>query len=156
MKYKLIFGALAVLAACSTAPTTAPDASVPAARSANSSGADLNAFRAEQGLGRLRANASLTRAAQAHAADMAQRGYFAHEAPDGPNGRTFGDRARNGGCVMRSGAENLANGQRSEAEVVAAWANSPGHRRNMMVADYKLYGLGRADNYWVLLLAGGC
>ncbi|KQI72401.1 hypothetical protein AN191_07990 [Loktanella sp. 5RATIMAR09] len=116
----------------------------------------MNAFRARQGLGPLQANPALTRAAQAHARDMARRGYFSHQAPNGPHGRTFVQRARAGGCAMRSGAENIASGQRSQAEVLTTWQNSRGHRRNMLGRNYTQYGLGRAGNIWVLKLAASC
>ena len=99
---------------------------------------------------------TLRRAAQAHAEDMASRGYFSHEAPDGPNGRTFAQRARSAGCAIGGGAENIANGQRSEREVFTAWQNSSGHRRNMLGRSYRQYGLGRSGNIWVLVLAQSC
>ena len=98
----------------------------------------------------------LTRAAQAHAEDMAARGYFSHQSPGGPNGDDLGDRARAAGCSFRSVAENIAQGQRSEAEVLTGWANSPGHRRNMLNGRMTDYGLGRAGDIWVLKLSSGC
>lgn len=104
----------------------------------------------------MRPNAALTRAAQAHAEDMRARNYFSHRAPNGPNGETFGQRASAAGCTIMAGAENIAFGQSSEAEVFTGWQNSPGHRRNMLGQDYSLFGLGRADDIWVLKLSSGC
>lgn len=159
MKIKLLCCALAFMAACNTTTLSQP-ASIQVSSSTSSFGsgfaADLNAFRARQGLGPLQANPALTRAAQAHAEDMARRGYFSHNAPRGPNGRTFVQRARAGGCAMRSGAENIASGQRSQAQVLTAWQNSRGHRRNMLMRSYTQYGLGRSGNIWVLKLAASC
>ena len=116
----------------------------------------INNFRSAQGQGALVQDAALTRAAQLHAQDMVARGYFSHEAQNGPNGRTFKQRAVAAGCAMNSGAENIAQGQRTEAEVMNAWANSAGHRRNMLGRSYTRYGLGRAGDNWVLVLSSGC
>lgn len=159
MKNVLAILLLTALTACNT--TTAPQTSaiqVSSATPSTSSGfaADLNAFRASQGLGTVRSNATLARAAQAHADDMASRGYFSHESPGGPNGDTFVERAQSAGCAMQSGAENIADGQTSESQVLVAWQNSPGHRRNMLVRSYTQYGLGRSGNVWVLKLAARC
>lgn len=117
---------------------------------------DINAFRAGQGLGALQPNATLTRAAQRHAEDMARRGYFSHSSPGGPNGDNFSQRARASGCALRNGAENLANGQQNELDVFVAWQNSAGHRRNMLGQNYTQYGLGRSGDFWVLKLAQNC
>lgn len=157
MKIPLAAVLLTALVACTT--TTAPQvpAQVSSAPAASTGfAADLNAFRASQGQGAMSANAALTRAAQAHAEDMARRGYFSHDSPGGPNGDDFVARARSGGCAMTTGAENIANGQRSEAQVLTAWQNSSGHRRNMLVRSYTQYGLGRSGNIWVLKLAQSC
>lgn len=139
-------GPSATLGPVSTAPVTAT----------RDFTAALATFRADQGLGGLRQSAILTRAAQAHAEDMARRGYFSHQSPDGPNGDNLMQRAASAGCAMRAGAENIANGQRSEAEVLTAWANSPGHRANLLGRRYTDYGLGRAGNIWVMKLSSGC
>ena len=159
MKNILTVFLLSAMAACSTvpAPQTTPVAVTTAATGvASGFTTDINAFRASQGLGAMQPNAALTRAAQAHANDMASRGYFSHESPGGPNGRNFVARAKAGGCALRSGAENIANGQQSEAAVLTSWQNSAGHRRNMLVPSYTQYGLGRSGNIWVLKLAASC
>lgn len=104
----------------------------------------------------MRQNAILTRAAQAHAEDMAARGYFSHQSPGGPNGDNLAERAASAGCAMRAGAENIASGQRSEAEVFVGWQNSPGHRANLLGGNYTDYGLGRSGNVWVMKLSSGC
>lgn len=116
----------------------------------------LNDFRASQGRGQVVPSVTLNRAAQRHADDMVRRGYFSHDSPGGPNGDTFIARSRAAGCQSRAGAENIADGQRNEAEVIEAWKNSSGHRRNMLVGSYTQYGLGRSGNVWVLVFSGGC
>lgn len=115
-------------------------------------GALLNGFRAEAGRAALVDSAAARRAAEAHADDMARRGFFAHE---GADGSTVGDRLARAGCRWTGVAENIAKGQRSAREVVAAWAASPGHRRNMLGA-YEVFGAARAGEVWVLVLARGC
>ena len=130
--------------------------SVPASVATSGFGGGLNELRGSQGLQGLGQDARLTRAAQAHADHMAQAGYFSHQSPGGPNGRNVAARIRSAGCSAGAMAENIAQGQRSEAEVLAAWAASPGHRTNMLGPRYRSFGLGRSGNIWVLKLADGC
>ena len=88
----------------------------------------------------------------AHARDMARHGFFGHK---GSNGSSVGGRLKAAGCRFTGAAENIAKGQRSDAEVVAAWVASPGHRRNMLAA-YDQYGAARIGDIRVLVLASGC
>jgi uncharacterized protein YkwD len=115
-------------------------------------GAALNAFRAASGRAALAEHPAATRAAAAHASDMARRGYFAHR---GSDGSSVGDRLIRAGCRWTAVGENLAQGQPTAAEVVAAWAASPGHRRNML-GRHEVFGAARAGQTWVLVLASGC
>jgi uncharacterized protein YkwD len=147
MRFALPLAALllagAVLAACTQ---TAPD------QTTVDLGPPVNAFREVEGEGTLRRNAKADAAALAHARDMARHGFFGHE---GSNGSTVGGRLKAAGCRFTGAAENIAKGQRSDAEVVAAWVDSPGHRRNML-ASYDQYGAARIGDTWVLVLASGC
>lgn len=111
-----------------TTTTEPPSAAPPAASVAAAVTAATNAERRRAGCPEVRPDRRLTAAAQAHASDMAEHGYFAHRGRDGSD---FADRIRAQGHP-RPGAENLAQGQRSAAEVVAAWMDSPGHRRNIL------------------------
>lgn len=157
MKYFLATIAVAVLVGCGgSSQSPSANTATSSAVSYRGFGADLNAFRANQGLGPMRSDATLARAAQAHAEDMVRRSYFSHDSPRGPNGDTFVERAQSAGCAMRAGAENIAAGQQTETAVLLAWQNSAGHRRNMLGANYTLYGLGRAGDTWVLKLASAC
>lgn len=159
MKRLMIFAAITLMAACTVSPSTqvtrAQISSAPTSV-VTSFALKINALRASQGLGQLQPNAALTRAAQAHAEDMRSRGYFSHSSVGGPNGDHFRARARSGGCAMRSGAENIATGQRTEAAAFDAWRISRAHRRNMLGRSYTQYGLGRAGNIWVLKLSAQC
>lgn len=116
-------------------------------------GEALNAYRASAGRGPVAADPELTAAAQAYAQTMAATGQFAHR---GPDGSSSGTRARQAGCSWRAAAENIAWGQQSESEVFQGWADSAGHRRNMLNAGYTRFGLGRAGTYWVLMFADQC
>ncbi|PIL18462.1 hypothetical protein P775_17975 [Puniceibacterium antarcticum] len=115
----------------------------------------LNALRAQQGLPPLVISEKLQLAAERHAQDMAQRGYFSHT---GANGSDIAARAGAVGFRYCSLAENIAKGQKSLEAVMAGWAGSPGHRRNMLKRDVRVFGLARAKgNIWVMELGReGC
>ncbi|MFI8091109.1 CAP domain-containing protein [Streptomyces sp. NPDC086080] len=112
-----------------------------------------NRERARAGLPLLSRDPLLTAAAQAHSADMVARDFYSHTAPDGS--RPW-DRAAAAGSARRTVGENIACGQRSPAEVVEGWMNSPGHRANILKADFTHIGVGfagggRAGTYWTQL-----
>lgn len=115
----------------------------------------LNAFRAQNGQGAVALSPKLQKAAESHARDMAKRGYFAH---NGPNGSTIGTRVKRSGYRYCFAAENIAKGQTSLAQVMDGWANSAGHRRNMLSDQAREFGLARAQgNIWVMVLGRpGC
>ncbi|CAL9350630.1 CAP domain-containing protein [Streptomyces sp. enrichment culture] len=115
-----------------------------------------NRERAGAGLPALAADGRLARAAQAHSTDMVARDFYAHTDPDG--GQPW-DRAAAAGATRRTVGENIACGQRSPAEVVEGWMNSPGHRANILKAEFThvgvgLAGGGRAGTYWTQLFGG--
>ncbi|MEV5274763.1 CAP domain-containing protein [Streptomyces werraensis] len=115
-----------------------------------------NRERARAGLPPLSRDPLLTTAAQAHSADMVARDFYAHTAPDGS--RPW-DRAAAAGSRCRTVGENIACGQRSAAEVVRGWMNSPGHRANILKPEFTRIGVGfagggRAGTYWTQLFGG--
>ncbi|MDT7710572.1 MAG: hypothetical protein QOG20_6179, partial [Pseudonocardiales bacterium] len=105
-----------------------------------------NQDRAKVGCGALRVDARLTAAAQGHSDDMSAHGYFSHDSQDG---RSSSDRITAAGYPS-PGGENIAQGQRDAQEVVTAWLNSPGHRRNIEDCSFTTIGVGLAgaDRYW--------
>ncbi len=112
-----------------------------------------NAERASAGLPPLADDRLLGVAAQAHSADMVARDFYAHTSPEG---RQPWDRATAAGCEHRGIGENIACGQRSPAEVVRGWMNSPGHRANILDPGFTHIGVGfvgggRAGTYWTQL-----
>ena len=98
-----------------------------------------NHERTSRGLGALGRDGRLDRAAHVHSADMAARRFFAHECPSGTQAW---DRAVAAGYSYSRVAENIAAGQRSPAEVVEGWMNSPGHRANILTPELTQIGVG--------------
>lgn len=113
----------------------------------------LNAERAARGLGSVRADATLARAAVAHALDMAQKNYFSHYEPDGGTPVT---RVKEAGGCRASVSENIAMKWNNDMKVFWAWMGSPGHYKNMMGKKYTRYGMGEYGGYYVMVLAGPC
>lgn len=88
--------------------------------------------------------------AHAHSADMAAHGYFTHDSRDGTS---FSKRITQAGYRWNWVGENIAAGQRTPAEVVKAWLNSPGHCKNIMSSHFTQLGVGYATGgkygtYW--------
>ncbi|SDC64605.1 Cysteine-rich secretory protein family protein [Actinokineospora iranica] len=108
-----------------------------------------NAERAAAGCAPLTPDARLDRAARTHSADMAARDYFSHVSLDG---RTFVDRVVAAGYA-NPGAENIAFGQRTAAQVMDAWMASAGHRAHILDCELKTMGLGLDTDgyYWTQL-----
>jgi len=106
----------------------------------------LNAARARHGVGALRLDALLNRAARRHSRDMVERGYFAHESRSGAR---FSSRIAATGWMRRrrrwAVGETLAWGWGASAappEIVAAWLRSPSHRRVALSPRYLRVGIG--------------
>ncbi|MFE3856853.1 CAP domain-containing protein [Streptomyces griseorubiginosus] len=112
-----------------------------------------NRERARAGLPSLAVDHHLVGAAQAYSTDMAVRAFYSHTSPEGTQPW---DRAAAAGSTRRSIGENIACGQRSAAEVVEGWMNSPGHRANILKPDFTHIGVGfagggPAGTYWTQL-----
>ena len=121
----------------------------------------VNGERTDRGLSSLVRLPVLDSAAQTYAERMEREAFLAHTAPDGT---TFAQRfgkidlsALTPPCrCSRStkGGENLAQGQRTPAEVVEDWMESPGHRANILDPLYRWIGLGWHNHYWAQLFFG--
>ncbi|NEX63474.1 CAP domain-containing protein [Noviherbaspirillum sp. 17J57-3] len=101
-------------------------------------------------------NARLFDAAAAHAQDMAANNYFSHVSLDGT---TFSQRITAAGYAWSAVGENIAAGQTTPAEVMAAWLASPGHCANIMNAAYTEVAVACVRNdasqykwYWAMEL----
>lgn len=131
---------------------------VPPARAETDEALDLlagvNAVRREHGLPSLRFEPSLSKTAQDYARQLAAWGQLSHK---GPDGSSLQSRLESQGYAFRLAAENLASGLIGAQETVGLWRDSPGHRKNMLLADVREAGVGmdRAKDgqaYWTLLL----
>ena len=114
--------------------------------------AEVNAFRASNGVAPLVLNDKLTAAAQGHAADMARKNYFSHSSLDG---RTPAQRINAAGYTgWTAWGENIAWGYRDWHTTLVVWQNSASHRANLLSPRFKEIGLGAAvspsgTRYWV-------
>ncbi|MFK7744565.1 MAG: CAP domain-containing protein [Roseobacter sp.] len=115
----------------------------------------LNDFRASQGRSTVTYSETLHAAALTHARDMVSGRFFSHTGSDGSDIAQRVSRTGYGWCRV---AENIAQGQADLAEVMTDWANSPGHRANMLLEDVTEFALVRElGNTWVMVLArSGC
>jgi uncharacterized protein YkwD len=123
------------------------------ARTASEVVALTNAERTSAGLRPLSVDPLLTNAAQTYSEDMVARAFYSHTSPDGTQPW---DRAAAAGSTRRTIGENIACGQRSPAEVVLGWMNSPGHRANILKPAFTHIGIGLAGGgkmgtYWTQL-----
>ena len=119
--------------------------------------ADLNAYRAEYGLGPVSLVEKLNHASQIHAEDLARAGIISHE---GTDGSTHGDRVHRVGYNFTIAGENVATGQRSWDDVFQAWKDSPGHNENLLRPDVSEFGIALVyepsttySTYWAMLVA---
>jgi uncharacterized protein YkwD len=108
----------------------------------------VNAERADAGLGALTNNSQLQKASEGMAGRMVAEQFFSHETPDG---KTVVDRIEPTGYIPSSDdwvvGENLAWGSgalSTPQAIVNGWMNSPGHKANILAADYKDIGLAAA------------
>ena len=106
----------------------------------------LNGERADRGLPPLAPNPKLATAATAYAQDLVDGSYFSHTGRDGSNVLV---RIRRVGYLPPNAdwrlGENLAWGTgalATPAAIMQAWMNSPGHRENILNADYREIGVG--------------
>ena len=108
-----------------------------------------NAERAKVGVQPLKFSTDLTASALIRAMELPQK--FSHTRPNGYN---FDSAFVTGkGHVI---GENLAGGQTTPKQVVQAWMDSPGHRKNMLSKNYHEIGIvyyyqpnSKYKHYWV-------
>ncbi len=116
----------------------------------------INVERIRAGGAPLSWDEQLATVARAHSDDMSSRGYFSHDTPEGLGPSDRIDRA---GYSCWKGthygvAENLAiettlgDPERTAAEAVRGWMNSPGHRTNLLGKQYDRTGIGASFGKW--------
>ena len=147
-----------------TAPAPQEEAAPAPEQKATPSGTELSAFEAKvidltneqrrkNGLPNLQPDTALSNVAQEKSNDMQAKNYFSHTSP------TYGspfDMMRDFGVSYNSAGENIAMGQQSAEEVVNAWMNSEGHRKNILSPNYTHIGVGHTTqgNYWTQMFIG--
>lgn len=100
--------------------------------------AHTNRQRQTAGLGAVTENSVLAQAAQAKAADMFAKQYWAHTSPVGKEPWDF---MREAGYRYRRAGENLARDFMVTPDMVAAWMASPTHRANIMNGGFTQIGV---------------
>ena len=97
----------------------------------------MNRVRAQHGLGALRFDSHLQRAARAHSREMVASNTFSHGA--------FGSRMLQFAVTGSVAGENLAWGTGSRGTprgIVASWLASPEHRANLLRPSFVRVGVG--------------
>ena len=114
----------------------------------------VNQERQKQGLKPLTLNKELSDVARTKSKDMMDKGYFDHNSP------TYGspfDMMKQFGIEYTTAGENIAKGQQSPEDVMNAWMNSDGHRKNILNPDFTEIGVGyvKGDTtYWTQQFIG--
>ena len=103
----------------------------------------LNAIRAQHGLGRLRASRGLAAAADAQSARIARTRVLSHGPDMGSRVRRF-VRARSVGETL---AFLPATARAHAVTVVRMWMRSPGHRATLLSPRFRRVGLGRRRGF---------
>jgi hypothetical protein len=116
----------------------------------------INHHRASQGLPPLALSSTLSQAAEAHSAWMANQNCFSHQCSGEPDyvQRMWGAGYPNAASAY---AENIAAGQVSAGDVFNSWKNSSGHNRNMLHSSMRAIGIARVYDgastygwYWTI------
>jgi uncharacterized protein YkwD len=117
----------------------------------------INQYRRDKKLKPLTLNAELTEAAKAHSRDLSKWDRISHYGSDGSNPW---DRVKRTGYKARLAAENVGTGQIDFQEVMRGWKASPGHNKNLLLADASEMGLALVQDpktefksFWTLVVA---
>ena len=116
----------------------------------------VNAERTKRGISALTLDSNLSSVATKKSQDMVNKNYFDHTSP------TYGspfDMMKQFGISYRTAGENIAKGQKTPQEVVTAWMNSEGHRKNILNPNFTNLGIGIAKDskgttYWTQMFIG--
>ena len=116
----------------------------------------VNAERTKRGISALTLDSNLSSVARKKSQDMVNKNYFDHTSP------TYGspfDMMKQFGISYRTAGENIAKGQKTPQEVVTAWMNSEGHRKNILNPNFTNLGVGIAKDskgttYWTQMFIG--
>ena len=101
-----------------------------------------NIRREEKEVGELLVNPLLEEAAEKKANDMAEKGYFAHNSPEGLTPWYWFEQV---GYNYRHAGENLAVNFTETHKVDEAWMRSPTHRANIINKNFEEIGISTAQ-----------
>ena len=104
-----------------------------------------NQSRVNNNVAQLKINPLLEKAAQMKADDMATKGYFAHNTPDGKTPWYWFDQA---GYKYTYAGENLAVNFQNSEEVENAWLASRGHFLNIVNPHYTEIGIATSTGIY--------
>ena len=112
----------------------------------------INEERTKAGLKPVKYDYGLTKAANIRAAEMRDNNYFEHERPNGDKWYTVLSET---GVKYSHAGENLARGFTNVNRAHTALMNSPTHKRNILMEDFRYVGIGVAksgDTYYFVQL----
>lgn len=149
-------GLALILAGCTSVSLVSPEYAARPVQPLNPQAAlaEINAFRAQNGLPPLVLDARLSSAAAGQSADQARRHSVGHDGSDGSRPK---DRAARAGFRAKIAWENVASGQKSFSDAMYYWERSSGHRENLLRRNVSAAGMAmaQADSgraYWTLVL----
>jgi len=154
VKFGLGFVAAALMAFALAACGTAVHETGPGAGVSASAASTIAELRRENGVQPLKADTALERAALQQAGYMARSGQMDHTTR---LGRDFASRMKRD-KIHGLRAENIAYGAFDTSKVLDVWMHSPPHRKNMLDARIKRFGLayvsdGKGRRYWAMVMA---
>lgn len=123
----------------------------------------VNQERAQRGLPRLEHDRPLRSAARQHSQEMMDMGYFSHTSPVASLKDPI-DRIYRSGLSDASIGENIAyyaydtTSEAAATRLMELWMNSPGHRDNILRAEFNRIGIGivsRPDSIVIDTVIGG-
>ena len=104
-----------------------------------------NRDRVSSNVAELKVSPILEKAAQLKADDMASKGYFAHNTPDGKTPWYWFEKA---GYNYIYAGENLAVNFFESEDVETAWMNSPTHRSNIINSKFTEVGIATSTGIY--------
>jgi len=113
----------------------------------------VNVEREKNGLPALEKNNEVCRVARTKSYDMIEKNYFSHSSP--VYGSPF-NMMEHHGLKFSAAAENIGMGQKTPAEIMKSWMDSPGHRANILSKTVTQIGVGAGKTangtlYWTQL-----
>ncbi|HVL51752.1 MAG TPA: CAP domain-containing protein [Actinomycetota bacterium] len=119
----------------------------------------INNYRSSKGLPALMVSPTITNASEWMSTDMATKNYFSHT--DSLGRDPFQRMAAFGYGFNTYKGENIAAGYATATDTFNQWKNSSGHNANMLNANFKVIGIGKASNtsstyrhYWTTGFGG--